>query len=72
MDLLKINNKYFIYSLKIMNLFDLSSVKPNFCQKPQEMFPLCKISFYQCILSKWTSTYTLVCTVHDKDTALIH
>jgi hypothetical protein len=44
----------------------MSSVKPNFCQKPQETFLLCKTSFYQCIPPTWTSTYAQVCTAHGK------
>jgi hypothetical protein len=48
------------------------SVKSNIHWKPQEVFPLCKTSFYQCILPKWTDTYTLVCTAQDKDIALSH
>jgi hypothetical protein len=33
---------------------------------------LCKTSFYQCILPKWTDTYAPVHTAHDKDIALSH
>jgi hypothetical protein len=48
------------------------SVKPNFYQKPQEVFPLCETSFCQCIPTKWTHTYASVCTAHDKGIALSH
>jgi hypothetical protein len=48
------------------------SLKPNFCQKPQKAFPVCKTSFFQCIPPKWTNTYALVCTAHDRDVSLSH
>jgi hypothetical protein len=48
------------------------SVKSNFYTKPQEIFSLCKTSFYQCTLPKWTNSYGPVCTPHDKDIALNH
>jgi hypothetical protein len=48
------------------------SIKPNFGWKPEEVFLLYKTGFYRCILSKWTNTYSLVCTAHDKDISLSH
>jgi hypothetical protein len=50
----------------------MGSLKPNFCQKPQKTFPLCKTSFYQCIPPKWTNTYAPLCTAHNRDIVLSH
>jgi hypothetical protein len=41
----------------------LISGKPNFCRKPQKVFFLCKTSFCQCILLKWTNTFAPVCII---------
>jgi hypothetical protein len=48
------------------------SVKPSSCWRPQETFLLYKTNFYQCVSLKWTNTYALAYTAHNKDFTLSH
>jgi hypothetical protein len=47
------------------------SVRPNFCPKPPKAFP-CENHLLSIYTPKWTNTYAVVCTPHDKDIVLSH